>query len=159
MNQNHLLINPEIEAENLPLSRAGMAALNCIGLHSQIKQSIVRAWQTAVVLGFHLKNAKANLPHGEFGDLFRQSNVTHGLHFNFSRDTAIRYMSLYTKCLFLAKKQGTAEQLNDLLLWSSESMLELGEALNELLPDVQSMRQALLAFDFSEAPPQLKIKR
>jgi len=142
------LMNPEVETALEPTIGAGMAVVYCNSLHAQIEQSIARAWQTAVVLGYQLKHAKAQLPHGEFGKLFASRGKCDAcVAFDFDRRSAQKYMSLYTKCLGLAKKQDTAEQLNDLLQGGAESTLELGDALNKLLPDVQSMRQALLAFE------------
>jgi len=142
------LVNTEVESALEPTIGAGMAVMYCNSLHAQIEQSIARAWQTAVVLGYQLKHAKSTLPHGEFTKLFTsRSKSDTCVAFDFDKRTSQRYMSLYTKCLGLAKKQDTAEQLNDLLQGGAEQLNELGDALNALLPDVQSMRQALLAFE------------
>ena len=134
-------------------------------LAGQINEALDRAWKTAVVLGWELTRLKAELPHGEFGKLFKNDSKSEQ-RFAFGERSAQKYMRLYTLCCEKAGQLGQAEALQALLgaIHPAQSYRALptpgGEAapslpsagrrlagfLHTLAPEAHSMRQAMFTF-------------
>lgn len=92
-------------------------------------------------LGKLLVELKAATLHGEWGQLFGEANVAHGLHLNFNRQTANRYMRCYRTAA--GRLANVERHLLDAGL-SGEPVSELPALVAKTTNDAETPRQMML---------------
>lgn len=100
-----------------------------------------------IKLGRMLSSIKSNMIHGEWGKLFK-SNSNHGWNFNFSQETARKYMACYEKSMAMLDKE---EQLllSSLTPESSNLTDDIGKLIYKATNGAETVRQMYLNFDLT----------